>query len=106
MQILSPEQIQEIKLSDYPITGKHSLAYALLKAQLEQDKAEIKRVFERIEKLNLFCGEQPEEGKPYQYLGCYILKWGRDDEPSLGLVRLNETEEYQQLKKEYRIDDK
>lgn len=49
MQILSPEQIQEIKLSDYPITGKHSLAYALLKSQLKQDEAELKKVFEKIE---------------------------------------------------------
>ena len=32
----------------------------------------------------LFYGEPPIEGKPYQFLGSYILKFGKEDTPRMG----------------------
>lgn len=32
----------------------------------------------------LYYGEPPIEGKPYQFLGSYILKFGEEDKPSMG----------------------
>ena len=44
----------------------------------------------------LFIGDSPpEEGKSYSHLGCYILSWGKDGEPSLGLRRLSDDEDWQ-----------
>ena len=48
----------------------------------------------------LFVGEIPVEGKPYQFLGCYITKWGHTDKPGLAFVRFSETEEWQSLLQE------
>lgn len=45
----------------------------------------------------LFVGETPIDGKPYQFLGCHITKWGHTDEPTLAFVRFSETNEYQSL---------
>ena len=30
----------------------------------------------------------PEENKSYQYLGCYILKWNKTNEPSVGFKEI------------------
>ena len=31
----------------------------------------------------LYYGEPPIEGKPYQFLGCHVVKWGRTDQPTM-----------------------
>jgi len=44
----------------------------------------------------LFIGDTPpQEGVPYQYLGCYILRWGKDSEPTVGFSRLSDNEAWQ-----------
>ena len=61
----------------------------------------IKEVLGSLPK-GLFIGDMPpEEGKPYSYLGCYILKWGKEDEPTIGLSRLSDSEEWQVQLKEW-----
>ena len=52
----------------------------------------------------LFIGDLPPEGgKSYSYLGCYILRWGKDNEPSIGLNRISDDEEWQAKLKEWGI---
>ncbi|KKK69582.1 hypothetical protein LCGC14_2932590 [marine sediment metagenome] len=44
----------------------------------------------------LFIGDTPPvEGVAYVYLGSYILRWGEDTKPSIGLRRLSDDEEWQ-----------
>jgi hypothetical protein len=72
------------------------------KAKIEQARKDTaKEIFEFLKSKQLMTSEIPEEGKPYQFLGCYITKWGRTDEPTLGLCRLSEDEEYRSLKEKY-----
>ena len=72
----------------------------------EKCKAHIRRevareIFDWIKSKQLMVSEIPEEGKGYQFLGCYILKWGKTDEPTLGLTRLSEDADFQALKARY-----
>lgn len=64
-----------------------------------------REIFKWLKTKQLMISEIPEEGKPYQFLGCYITKWGRTDEPTLGLTRLMEDDEYKELKLKYGVFD-
>ena len=54
----------------------------------------VKRIFEEISNLGLFQGTiPPVEGDLYLYLGDYILKYGKNSEPQIGLLPLYDVEE-------------
>lgn len=80
----------------------YTLHSAFLKFEpsfLKYVQAERERIVEEIEKAGFFIADSPVEGKPYQYLGCYILRWGKDSEPSIGFNRLESgSPEWQSLK--------
>jgi hypothetical protein len=61
-------------------------------------QAGIKKALEEVEKLHLFTGEVPVEGKDCQFVGCYILRWGKDKEPTMMFSKLGDTDELESLK--------
>ena len=60
-----------------------------------------REVIEWIRQQHLFTGEPPVEGKLYQFLGCYLTRWGKTDEPSMAFGRFTETEEWEAKEKEW-----
>ncbi len=60
-----------------------------------------REVVKCLQGMSLFLGESPVEGKPYQFLACYITKWGKTEEPLYALVRLFESDEWQAKLKEW-----
>lgn len=82
---------------------KETDAIDYLKGYQEGKKDGRKEVIDALPK-GLFIGDlPPEEGKPYSHLGCYILRWGKDNEPSIGLHRLSDDEEWQDKLKEWEL---
>ncbi len=67
------------------------------------EKAGMRKVVEKLKKLGtLYIGEPPVEGKPYQFLACYITKFGKPEtEATIALIYLDECEEWQEFKKEW-----
>ena len=52
-----------------------------------------KEVMEWVISQNLLVADEPPmEGKPYQFLACHILKFGKTDKPLMALNRLSETD--------------
>jgi hypothetical protein len=45
---------------------------------------------EMLPHIRLFVGDEPTEGKLFSYLGCYILRWGKDKNPTMGFQLLND----------------
>ena len=58
-------------------------------------KAGMQTVVDNLPKGLFVSDSPPQEGKPYSHLGCYILRWGKDKEPTLGLCRLSDDEDWQ-----------
>ena len=44
------------------------------------------------------------DDKPYQFLGCYITKWSKTDEPTLALTNFHKDEEWQAKLKEWGLE--
>ena len=105
--LLTPEEIKAIRIEPHEnwLDGFWEWNRAIAKAQLAKDqfheRQTAERIFKEIEKMNLFAGEEPPvDGKPYQFLAGYITRWGKDEPPTIALVRLPEHEEWQALKAE------
>ena len=69
-------------------------------ACIHQDKKSYKRgmqkVVEFVEGTNLLVADEPPiDGKPYQFLGCYITRWAETIDPTVAFNRLSDTEEWQ-----------
>lgn len=62
-----------------------------------------REIFDWLKTKNLLLAEKPEEGKPYQFTGCYITKWGKIDEPTLGMIRFSESNDLLDFKLRYGI---
>ncbi len=86
---------------DHSPGGVCELDYMLGKQDLKTAKLLAEEIFDFLKTKNLMVSEVPVEGKHYQFLGCYILKWGKTDEPTLGLTRLGEDEEYLAFKSRF-----
>ncbi len=67
---------------------------------LEARREGMRTVVENLPKGLFVADMPPEEGKPYSFLGCYILKWGKTTEPTMGLYRISDFEPWQAFKKE------
>ena len=102
--VVNNEQLHRLRLERAEITAKY---YASKVEKAKERGLEAGKVLGRKEVVdnlpkNLFVGDlPPQEGKPYQYLGCYILKWGKEDKPTVGLCRLSDNEKYQAKLKEW-----
>ncbi len=94
-----------MKSEDTVISGHYSpKEFTRIKEQAELSfKAGINEVVEFINRLALYTAETAEEGKPYTYLGSYILKWGREAAPSYGFAPFDESPEWQAKLKEWRL---
>ena len=62
-----------------------------------------KEVVEWINRCAIFTAEEAKEGDKYTYLGSYILKWGKEVDPSYGFAPFDECPEWQAKLKEWGI---
>lgn len=62
-----------------------------------------REIFDWLKTKNLLLAEVPEEGKLYQFTGCYITKWGKIDEPTLGMIRFSESNDLLDFKLRYGV---
>ena len=75
---------------------------------MTEDKMKNEQLVEGIEKIipfNLYSGEEPTEGKEYQFLGCHILKWGKTDKPTMAFTELNKKDLAQSIASNLILDE-
>ena len=77
-------------------------AHELVVSSIRTETA--REIFDWLKTKQLMISEIPEEGHCYQFLGCYITKFGKTDEPTLGLTRLQEDDGFKELKLKYGVE--
>ena len=63
--------------------------------------AVIRQIFEELEGMHLFISSTLEEGTPVVYVGCYVLRWGKEEKPTIGFIPLSDDEDWQALKSKW-----
>lgn len=104
------ERYRDIMFRAY-VLGSHGEDFKLSINEIDEileisHKAGVREVVDWIKAHSILVADnQPQEGKSYIYLGSYILKWGKEAEPSYGFYELQDTKVWQAQLKEWGIEE-
>ena len=102
-RLLTAEEMDKAyKIPDRHMNWPFHLRSSIAQAQdAKTARLVAEQIFDAMEQLGLYHGEAVEEGRPYLYLGCYILRWGKVCEPSMGFLHISDDPRYQALRQKW-----